>query len=140
MEVLTLFEKLVQSLKAAGLDAEERQAYVGQYYDGVDHGQYFPVVRVETDYNFPSKRLEGICKRRGVVYDRRYHYGCGVMIYTIWTAADREKARTLDAVAATFQGAFWAYRHEHGPEDQAGMIAAGRRAVAMWQWLNNGRA
>ena len=125
-----MFEKLVDSLKALGLDAIERETFAGYYFDGADHGQAFPVVRVETDYSFPAKRLESICKRRGLVYDWRHQWGCGVRIYTIWRAEDRERARALDNVARAFLDAFWMYRHEHGPENVAGMIQAGRAAVA----------
>lgn len=135
-----MFEKLVSYLNGAGLDAEESAICAGQYYDGAEHGELFPVVRVETDFSVPFSRLDGICKRRGLVYDWRSCYGTGTRIYTIWRADDREKARRLDEVARAFLDAFWMYRHEHGPDDGAGMIAAGRRAIAMLNWLDNGRA
>ena len=125
-----MFEKLVNSLKAAGLDASEGVAVAGQYFDGVEHGCAFPVVRVEADLSVPFSVLDRICKRRGLVYDSRLSWGCGVRLFTIWAASDRERARTLDNVARAFLDAFWMYRHEHGPEDCAGMISAGRAAVA----------
>lgn len=125
-----MFKNLVSSLKAAGLDASEGVAVAGQYFDGADHGCVFPVVRVETDLSMPFSVLDRICKRRGLVYDWRSCWGCGVRLFTIWAASDREKARRLDDVARAFLDAFWMYRHEHGPEDQSGMIAAGRAAVA----------
>lgn len=125
-----MFEKLVEKMTAAGLDAREVETFAGQYFDGSEHGEYFPVVRVEIDFSVPFSRLDSICKRRGLVYDWRSCWGCGVRLVTIWRAEDRERARRLDEVARSFLDAFWMYRHEHGPEDQAGMIAAGRAAVA----------
>lgn len=126
-----MFEKLVSSLKAAGLDASEGVAFAGQYFDGADHGCAFPVVRVETDLSMPFSVLDRICKRRGLVYDWRFCWGCGVRLFTIWAAADREEARRLDIRARAFLDAFWMYRHENGPQaDEAGMIASGRAAVA----------
>jgi len=125
-----MFEKLVSYLNGAGLDAEESAICAGQYYDGAEHSELFPVVRVKADFSIPFSRLDSICKRRGLVYDWRSCYGTGTRLYTIWRADDREKARRLDDVARAFMDAFWLYRHEHGPEDQAGMIAAGRAAVA----------
>lgn len=125
-----MFEKLIEKMKAAGLDAQETSVLAGQYYDGTEHGELFPVVRVEIDFSVPFSRLDSIVKRRGLVYDWRSCWGCGVRLVTIWRAEDRERARALDNVARAFLDAFWMYRHEHGPEDQAGMIAAGRAAVA----------
>ena len=125
-----MFEKLVSYLNGAGLDAEESAICAGQYYDGANHGELFPVVLVEMDLYTPFSRLESIVKRRGLVYDWRIQWGCGVRLVTIWRADDRERARRLDDTARAFLDAFWAYRHEHGPEDGAGMIAAGRAAVA----------
>lgn len=125
-----MFEKLVEKLTAAGLDAREVETFAGQYYDGADHGEFFPVVRVEMDFSVPFSRLDSIVKRRGLVYDWRSCWGCGVRLVTIWRAEDRERARALDNVARAFLDAFWMYRHEHGPDDGAGMIAAGRAAVA----------
>ena len=125
-----MFEKLLEKLTAAGLDAREENICAGQYFDGADHGELFPVVRVETDFSVPFSLLDGICKRRGLVYDWFTCWGCGVRTVTIWRADDREKARALDNVARAFLDAFWMYRHEHGPENVAGMIRAGRAAVA----------
>lgn len=125
-----MFEKLVEKLTVAGLDAREVETFAGQYYDGREHGEYFPVVLVEADSSMPFSRLDGICKRRGLVYDWRHCWGSGVRLVTIWRAEDRERARALENVARVFLDAFWMYRHEHGPEDVAGMIAAGRAAVA----------
>ena len=125
-----MFEKLVKMLRADGLDASEVYTVAGQYYDGADHGQVFPVVQVKVDFSVPFSVMDRICKRRGLVYDWRSCYGTGTRLYTVWRAEDREKARRLDDVARAFLDAFWMYRHEHGPEDQAGMIAAGRAAVA----------
>ena len=127
-----MFEKLVSYLNGAGLDAREESACAGQYYDGAEHGEAFPVVRLEVDFSVPFSRLDSIVKRRGLVYDWRSCWGCGVRVVTIWRADDRERARRLDERARAFLGAFWLYRHEHGPEDQAGMIAAGRAAVAAY--------
>lgn len=138
-----MFEKLVNYLNGAGLDAEENSICAGQYYDGADHGELFPVVRVETDLSVPFSLLDGICKRRGLVYDWRSCWGCGVRIYTIWRADDREKARRLDDTARAFSDAFWMAIHLDNSareNDSAGAIAAGRRAVAMLNWLDNGRA
>jgi len=125
-----MFEKLVEKLSEAGLDSREENICAGQYFDGAEHGELFPVVRVEMDFSMPFSRLDGICKRRGLVYDWRSCWGCGVRLVTIWRVEDRERARALDNVARAFLDAFWAYRHEHGPKDGAGMIAAGRAAVA----------
>ena len=125
-----MFEKLVGSLNRAGLDAREVETFAGQYYDGREHGEFFPVVRVEMNFSVPFSRLDSIVKRRGLVYDWRSCWGCGVRLVTIWRAEDRERARALDNVARAFLDAFWMYRHEHGPDDGAGMIAAGRSAVA----------
>lgn len=125
-----MFEKLVEKLTAAGLDAREAETFAGQYYDGREHGELFPVVLVEMDLYTPFSRLDSIVKRRGLVYDWRLQWGCGVRLVTIWRGEDRERARRLDDVARAFLDAFWMYRHEHGPEDGAGMIAAGRAAVA----------
>ena len=125
-----MFENLVKMLRADGLDASEIYTVAGQYYDGADHGQVFPVVQVKVDFSVPFSVMDRICKRRGLVYDWRSCYGTGTRLYTVWRAEDREKARRLDDVARAFLDAFWMYRHEHGPEDQAGMIAAGRAAVA----------
>lgn len=138
-----MFEKLVEKMTAAGLDAREVETFAGQYYDGADHGEYFPVVRVETDFSVPFSRLDSICKRRGLVYDWRSCYGTGKRIYTIWRADDRERARRLDDVARAFLDAFWMAIHLDNSardNDSAGAIAAGRRAVAMLNWLDNGRA
>ena len=129
-----MFEKLIGKLTAAGLDAREENICAGQYYDGAEHGELFPVVRVKVDFSMPFSLLDGICKRRGLVYDWRSCWGCGVRLVTIWRAEDRERARRLDDVARAFLDAFWMYRHENGPDDGAGMIAAGRAAVAaMWE-------
>ena len=125
-----MFEKLIEKMTAAGLDAREESICAGYYHDGSDHGEMFPIVRVETDFSVPFSRLDGICKRRGLVYDWRSCYGTGTRIYTIWRADDRELARRLDDVARAFLDAFWMYRHLHGSEDEKGMIAAGRAAVA----------
>lgn len=125
-----MFEKLIEKLTAAGLDAREENICAGQYFDGANHGELFPVVRVETDFSVPFSLLDGICKRRGLVYDWRPCWGCGVRLVTIWRADDRERARRLDDVARDFLDAFWMYRHENGPENVAGMIQAGRAAVA----------
>ena len=125
-----MFEKLVEKMKAAGLDAREENILAGQYFDGADHGELFPVVRVETDFSVPFSLLNGICKRRGLVYDWYSCWGCGVRVFTIWRAEDRERARKLNERARAFLDTFWMYRHEHGPDDEAGMIAAGRAAVA----------
>ena len=125
-----MFEKLVEKLTAAGLDAEETYTYAGQYYDGEDHTVYFPVVHVETDLHVSTAPIEKACKLRGLVYDRRFSWGRRSYLFTIWRAEDRERARRMDDVARAFLDAFWMYRHEHGPEDEAGMIAAGRAAVA----------
>lgn len=125
-----MFEKLVSSIKALGLDAEESAICAGQYFDGAEHGELFPVVMVETDYSVPFSLIDSIVKRRGLVYDWRSCWGCRTRIFTIWRVEDRERARRLDDVARAFLDAFWMYRHEHGPEDQAGMIAAGRAAIA----------
>ena len=125
-----MFEKLVNSLKAAGLDASEGVTVAGQYFDGAEHGCSFPVVRVVSDLSVPLSVFDRLCNRRGLVYDWRTAWGCGVRIVTIWRAADREEARRLDVRARAFLDAFWMYRHEHGPEDCAGMISAGRAAVA----------
>lgn len=124
-----MFGKLVEKLTAAGLDAREVETFAGQYYDGREHGEYFPVVKVETDLHVSTAPIEKACKLRGLVYDRRFCWGRSSYLFVIWRAEDREKARRLDEVARAFLDAFWMYRHEHGPEDQAGMIAAGRRAV-----------
>ena len=138
-----MFEKLVKMLRADGLDASEVYTVAGQYYDGAEHGELFPVVRVETDLSVPFSLLDGICKRRGLVYDWRSCWGCRVRIFTIWRADDREKARRLDEVARAFLDAFWMAIHldpSARDNDSAGAIAAGRRAVAMLNWLDNGRA
>lgn len=138
-----MFEKLVNCLNAAGLDAREENKISGQYYDGAEHGELFPVVRVETDFSVQFSRLDGICKRRGLVYDWCSCYGTGTRIYTIWRADDREKARRLDDVARAFLDAFWTAIHLDNSardNDSAGAIAAGRAAVAMLNWLDNGRA
>lgn len=129
-----MFEKLVEKLTAAGLDAREVETFAGQYFDGSEHGEFFPVVRVEMDFSTPFSRLDDICKRRGLVYDWRSCWGCGVRLVTIWRADDRERALRLDDVARAFLDAFWMYRHENGPEDGAGMIAAGRAAAAALEW------
>lgn len=123
-----MFEKLVEKLTAAGLDAQETSVYAGQYYDGADHGEFFPIVRIETDYYIPFSRIDSICRRAGLVYDWRSIHG-GRLLY-LWRSDDRERARRLDDVARAFLDAFWMYRHDNGPDDQAGMIAAGRAAVA----------
>lgn len=120
-----MFEKLVEKLAAAGLDAREESVCAGQYFDGAAHGELFPVVRVEMDFSVPFSRLDSIVKRRGLVYDWRSCWGCGVRLVTIWRADDHERARRLDDVARAFLDAFWMYRHLHGPEDEKGMIAAG---------------
>ena len=57
-----MFEKLVKKMTAAGLDAREENICAGYYYDGLDHGELFPVVRVKTDYSVPFSLLDGICK------------------------------------------------------------------------------
>ena len=128
-----MFEKLVEKLTAAGLDAREVEIFAGQYYDGADHGEFFHVVRVEMDFSVPFSRLDSIVKRRGLVYDCRPCWGCGVRIYTIWRADDREKARRLENVARAFLDAFWVAIHADPAarlDDAAGAIAAGRAAVA----------
>lgn len=128
-----MFEKLVEKMTAAGLDAREENICAGYYYDGSDHGELFPVVRVKTDYSVPFSRLDGICKRRGLVYDWRSCYGTGTRIYTIWRAEDRERARRLDDVARAFLDAFWMAIHLDNSardNDSAGAIAAGRAAIA----------
>ena len=128
-----MFEKLVKMLRADGLDAREDCIVAGQYFDGADHGCAFPVVRVEADLSVPFAVLDKICNRRGMVYDWRSCYGCGVRLFTIWTAADREQARRLDDVAAVFLDAFWRAIHaDQSARDNnaAGAIAAGRAAVA----------
>ena len=138
-----MFEKLVNCLNSAGLEAREENILAGQYYDGAEHGELFPVVRVETDFSVPFSRLDGICKRRGLVYDWRSCYGTGTRIITIWRADDRERARRLDEVARAFLDAFWMAIHLDNStrdNDSAGAIAAGRRAVAMLNWLDNRRA
>lgn len=127
-----MFEKLVNYLNGAGLDAEESAICAGQYFDGADHGELFPVVRVETDFSVPFSLLDGICKRRGLVYDWRSCYGIGTRIYTIWRADDREKARRLDDTARAFSDAFWMAIHlDNSARDNnaAGAIAAGRAAI-----------
>ena len=131
-----MYEKLVSRLRAAGIEAEESQAVAGYYFDGVDHAEHFPVVRAESDFYMPFSLLDGICKRLGLVYDWRSCWGTGTRIITIWKAEDREKARRLDEKAQVFLDAFWRYRHDNGPEDVTGMIAAGKKAVSMWEWLN----
>lgn len=128
-----MFEKLIVKMTAAGLDAREENICAGQYYDGADHGELFPVVRVETDFSVPFSLLDGICKRRGLVYDWRSCYGTGTRIYTIWRADDRERARRLDDTARAFSDAFWMAIHlddSARDNDSAGAIAAGRAAVA----------
>lgn len=128
-----MFEKLIEKMTAAGLDAREENILAGQYYDGAEHGELFPVVRMETDFSVPFSRLDSICKRRGLVYDWRSCYGTGTRIYTIWRADDREKARRLDDVARAFLDAFWMAIHLDNSardNDSAGAIAAGRAAVA----------
>lgn len=128
-----MFEKLVASINGAGLDAQETCIFAGQYFDGAEHGEAFPVVRVETDFSVPFSLLDGICKRRGLVYDWRSCWGCGVRIYTIWRADDRERARRLDDTARAFSDAFWMAIHlDNSARDNnaAGAIAAGRAAVA----------
>lgn len=128
-----MFEKLVEKLTAAGLDAREVETFAGQYYDGADHGEYFPVVRVEMDFSVPFSRLDSIVKRRGLVYDWRSCWGCGVRLVTIWRVEDRERARRLDDVARAFLDAFWLAIHLDNSardNDSAGAIAAGRAAVA----------
>ena len=123
-----MFEKLVEKLTAAGLDAREVETFAGQYYDGAAHGELFPIVRIETDYYIPFSRIDSICRREGLVYDWRSIHG-GRLFY-LWRADDRERARRLDDVARAFLDAFWMYRHLHGPDDEKGMIAAGRAAIA----------
>ena len=136
-----MFEKLIKSLRAAGLQASAAEMFAGYYFDGAEHGRAFPVVRAEAEYSFPVKRLEGICKRWGLVFDRYYHYGCGVVIFTVWAADDRAEARRLDNIALAFRGAF---EKEHNRQyiesgrtdcilpgaDVAACVAAGRAAVA----------
>lgn len=128
-----MFEKLVEKLTVAGLDAREENICAGQYFDGADHGEFFPVVRVEMDFSVPFSRLNSIVKRRGLVYDWRSCWGCGVRIVTIWREDDRERARALDNVARAFLDAFWMAIHldpSARDNDSAGAIAAGRAAVA----------
>lgn len=128
-----MFEKLVEKLTAAGLDAREENICAGQYFDGAEHGELFPVVRVEMDFSAPFSRLDSIVKRRGLVYDWRSCWGCGVRLVTIWRAEDRERARRLDDTAGAFLDAFWAAIHADPAarmDDAAGAIAAGRAAVA----------
>lgn len=138
-----MFEKLVEKMTAAGLDAEESAICAGQYFDGAEHGELFPVVMVETDYSVPFSLIDSIVKRRGLVYDWRSCWGCRTRIFTIWRVEDRERARRLDEVARAFLDAFWMAIHLDNSareNDSAGAIAAGRRAVAMLNWLDNGRA
>ena len=125
-----MFEKLVASINGAGLDAQEKSIFAGQYFDGAEHGELFPVVIVKTDYSVPFSLIDSFIKRRGLMYEWRSCWGCKTRIFTIWRVEDRERARRLDDVARAFLDAFWMYRHEHGPEDQAGMIASGRAAIA----------
>lgn len=128
-----MFEKLVEKLTAAGLDAREENICAGQYFDGADHGELFPVVRVEMDFSMPFSRLDSIVKRRGLVYDWHSCWGCGVRLVTIWREDDRERARRLDDAARAFLDAFWAAIHADPAarlDDAAGAIAAGRAAVA----------
>lgn len=130
-----MFEKLVSYLNGAGLDAREESACAGQYYDGAEHGEAFPVVRLEVDFSVPFSLLDGICKRRGLVYDWRSCWGCGVRVVTIWRADDRERARRLDERARAFLGAFWGAIHsDEGARanNAAAAIAAGRAAVAAY--------
>ena len=128
-----MFGKLVAALREKGLDASEVYMVAGQYYDGADHGQVFPVVRVETDLAVPFSFMDGFCKRRGLVYDWRSCYGCGTRLYTIWAAADREQARKLNEKARVFLDAFWMAISKDDSaraDNAAGAIAAGRAALA----------
>ena len=128
-----MFEKLVKILRADGLDASEVYTVAGQYYDGADHGQVFPVVQVSTDFSVPFSVMDRICKRRGLVYDWRSSYGTGTRLYTVWRADDREQARKLNEKARVFLDAFWMAIHLDNTardNDSAGAIAAGRAAVA----------
>lgn len=128
-----MFEKLLNSLRAAGLDAQETSVFAGQYYDGADHGEVFPVVRVETDFSVSFSLLNDICKRRGLVYTWRSCWGCGTRIFTIWRVEDRERARRLNERALAFLDAFWGAIHaDQSARDNnaAGAIAVGRAAVA----------
>ena len=128
-----MFEKLVKMLRADGLDASEVYTVAGQYYDGADHGQVFPVVQVKVDFSVPFSVMDRVCTRRGLVYDWRSCYGTGTRLYTVWRAEDREKARRLNEKARVFDDAFWMAIHKDAAareNNAAGAILAGRAAVA----------
>lgn len=142
-----MFEKLVKSALKMGLFAQESKTAAGRYYDGVEHGESFPVVLIDADYAdyHILPQLEKLLKRRGFVYDWRPVYGG--RCYVVWRVEDWEKARRLDDVAAAFLDAFHGEHHRQyiasgrtdcilPDADIAACILAGRRAVAAM----NGRA
>lgn len=125
-----MFENLVKMALGMGFTARKSEAYAGQYFDGENHGEYFPVAVIESDYENYNMlpKFEKAIARRGLVYEWRPVYGG--RLYTVWNADDKKRAQALDNVARAFLDAFWKYRHENGPENVAGMIQAGRAAIA----------
>ena len=131
-----MFEKLVKQALEMGLYAQESKTFAGQYCDGEDHGEYFPVALIDADYEdyHMLPKLEKMISRRGLVYDWRSVYGG--RRYVVWIPEDRERARALDNVARAFLDAFWMAIHLDNSardNDSAGAIAAGRAAVAEFE-------
>lgn len=125
-----MFKNLVKMAREMGFSARESETFAGQYFDGEEHGEYFPVAVIEANYeNYNTlPRLEKLFSRRGLVYEWRPVYGG--RLYTVWNANDKERANALENVARAFLEAFWNYRHANGPDNVTGMIQAGRAAIA----------
>lgn len=140
---MTKFEKIIKAVQETGADARETVTAAGLYFDGIQHGELIPIIRIVIDKYNHSGRYDSTAsqtarearkaagKFKGISIREQSHNS--YYIYDIMTEEDREKSESLQKKADLFLNAFWQEIHRQNIEqeehDQTKAVKAGQEAI-----------
>ena len=140
---MTKFEKIIKAVQETGADARETATAAGLYFDGTQHGELIPIIRVTIDKYNHSGRYDSTAshtarearkaagKFKGISIREQSHNS--YYIYDIMTEEDRERAESLQKKADLFLNAFWKELHRQNiageDQDSDKAIKAGHKAI-----------
>ena len=140
---MTKFEKIIKAVQETGADARETATAAGLYFDGIQHGELIPIIRVTIDkYNHSGrydstasqtarKARKAAGKFKGISIREQSHNS--YYIFDVMTEEDRERAENLQKKADLFLDAFWQEIHRQSVEqedrNQEKAVKAGHKAI-----------
>ena len=140
---MTKFEKILKAIQETGADARETATAAGLYFDGIQHGELIPIIRVTIDKYNNAGRYDSTAsqtarearkaagKFKGVSIREQSHNS--YYIFDIMTEEDRERAANLQKKADLFLNAFWGEIHRQNiageNQNQEKAVKAGHKAI-----------